>query len=88
MNSSGKPPFHQRTRKNLKESKSITVFIPKEETLVKIAKRNKSRSRKIASMNPPEISSLLTQGGVLFPTSKTPLKVMKDTSLALCLEPL
>jgi len=80
MNSSGKPPFHQRTRKNLKESKSITVFIPKEETLVKIAKRNKSRSRTIASM--------LTQGGVLFPTSKTPLKVMKDTSLALCLEPL
>lgn len=87
--SSGKLSAHL-TRKKIspKESKVITVIIPKEGTRVEIATRNRKRKKKIENMKPPEISSLLTQGGILFPTSKTPLKVMKDTSLALCLEPL
>jgi hypothetical protein len=68
--------------------KTITVIIPSEETRMEIATRNRKRKKKIENMNSPEISNLLTQGGVLCPTAKTPLKVMKDTTLALCLEPL
>jgi len=79
---------HTRTLEKHRGRRSIVVRIPNHNTLTRITRRNKERKDEIEKMEREKVSSLLVQGGMITPTPKAPLNVMKHTSLALCLEPL